>query len=274
MNFYGEILCNHCQKQNKVFMQGDETSEILFLEGDTVPSYKKELQEEFECDYCRHTFIATPVIEKQTFQGFLNLVQYEAYQQGTLKIKKKQQNEGLNKEKKQKSSQFHHRFSIAFATQPYEVGKQVQIQNNLWKITKSWKKENIEKKTSMRMQQEIFEQYWYEVEHTKTNETKWLVVSNVLGDNAVLMIDTPVLKEYETIVEIDGEDGKDVLIFEQQVQDRMKIKMYQQKTGVRCLLFEKDEEDSKNMVISADMFQESLEEIQEELETMLEEMNV
>jgi hypothetical protein len=89
-------------------------------------------------------------------------------------------------------------------------------------------------------------------------------VTDVKGDNAIMVPENPFVKENEQVIDVSETGFKDIFLFEKKVGENYQLKAFQQLSGVRLLVYTIDEKESKHL--EADIYGESLENALEQLE--------
>lgn len=263
MIFFGNITCEHCEKETRMLIDTQRNGNEFYLLGQTIEQPMEEIEGQVECDLCFQTNKVYVHIKEGIVSAFLTEREEEKIKDGTMEVKKAELNIGMKREQERNLNQFHNHLTIDFKKQPFVRGKVLEINKQKWEVKEIYKRESIEKDLIKRQLNYFEDEYWYKVENTDNKETKWFIVTDVDGENAVLKSEQPTLKINETYHDVTDSLDRTELIFENKVGDYYICKMYQYISGVRLVV---TEENTNEIVydIFADTFDEAVEIFDEE----------
>lgn len=245
IGIFGNIICPKCNLETRCLLEIESDKDEFLLLGDKIKSNIHNddlLSKEVFCDLCQHEFIASAVIINQTISGFLNDKEAEKFKLGDITIEEAKEKVGIRMEKTKNLKQFHTTMTIKFKKQPFVKEQIVTIEDENWIVESIYKKESIEKDLTIRMLDPFHDQYWYEIVNVSNNERRWLVVTDTKENNAVVMQETPALKQNEIIHDISDSTFKDELFYEEEISEYYKIKSYKTVSGIRVFLLNDENE--------------------------------
>lgn len=257
MNIFGNVLCSDCQLDTR-FLIEQEDREGFYMLGDDVDFSSQE--GEIECDYCQHKTTVTILVLNGRLSAFLNEKQLKLYHENKLQIKKASKNEGLEKEKEKRLTQFHLCFTTDFKKQPYELGRNLTLSDEKWVVKTIHKKEYVEKDATKRVLSGVVDQYYYEVEN-EHGEKKWLNVVDDKTNNAILTPENPVLKDKEVLHDVTDSGFHSTKISDEQFGENYRIETYEYISGIRLKVFNRDNE--QEIDAFGDTYDEAIDQIEE-----------
>jgi hypothetical protein len=209
-----------------------------------------------ECEYCNKKSDVCIHINQNKFIGFSNRMEQnsDGIIPDTQEIFQKWKKEGTFTPVK----------AIDFNTQPFKVGKTVDLNGKQMVVNKVFRTEWTEKDLDIRIEHPRPDAYWYEVKD-ENNKIKWLKVENVVGENIFLSEDgIIVLDNSESIEELSDNPSKIKNIFKSDCFGGRKIEAYQYVNGVRAIVVNHKEQ--IEMDIFEDTFEDAMAVVEENME--------
>lgn len=262
--YFGNVTCPHCEKKNRVLAEQDYAEDCFLMIGDKVVEAVQPNTTDATCEYCFQVFPLFVLEKEGVFTAIANEEQAKGYKEQPETLEVAAYGTG-KKEELRLEKQLNHLFTFDFEQQPFVPNQVLDLLDEKWTVEHCYKKEHSERNYEKRMEIDFYDMYYYELK-SEQGEHKWLEVVDDSQNNGKLSNENPVVLEYETLYQINDNEFKSHLIFEQEVSTQYDIEAYQHLSGVQMLVIRKerdewDDEEEETRVVVLDLLGDSVDEL-------------
>lgn len=256
----GTVNCGNCHQDTRFVVDVDNKEKKTYWLGQHVPG----VQDTYTvlCDYCDTEESLYVETKNGVVSAFANREEHERYQSGTKRLIQASEDEGIRRER-EASGRERVTGTTPFHLHPFRKGHVFSIGKTQWKVESIFRREWVETRKDVRLNHPEPDGYWYKVSN-RTEGERWVVASNVEGENLVLQKEGPLVTS-DTIqaVPLSANPEKPKVVWTCEWVGGSTVEVFQYEHGYRLLLV--DEHD----VIEWDLFQSTMEEVLEEFEQMM-----